>query len=105
MCEQLVVRCISDSLSADSATAQDLRCSASNNESYFGYTGAFRCLASGSGDVAFVKHTTVSENTGEAQVILEFTSISEYHSEVNPWQDGNREHYTKDGKMSQNDIK
>ncbi|KAF0314806.1 hypothetical protein GQ607_017962, partial [Colletotrichum asianum] len=39
------------------------RCSASPNEAYFGYTGAFRCLASGSGDVAFVQHTTVPENT------------------------------------------
>jgi hypothetical protein len=50
----------------DTTAAEGARCSASNNESYFGYTGAFRCLASGSGDVAFVKHTTVPENTGEA---------------------------------------
>jgi hypothetical protein len=92
-------------LFTDSATAQDLRCSASNNESYFGYTGAFRCLASGSGDVAFVKHTTVSENTGETEVILEFTSVNEYHSGINPWQDGNREPYTEDRKISHNDIK
>jgi hypothetical protein len=53
------------SLNTDSATVEASRCSASNNESYFGYTGAFRCLASGSGDVAFVKHTTVPENTGK----------------------------------------
>ncbi|PNF38524.1 Transferrin [Cryptotermes secundus] len=61
--ELLCSICAGNLDSSDSATAQALRCSASNNESYFGYTGAFRCLASGSGDVAFVKHTTVSENT------------------------------------------
>ena len=54
----------------DSTAVEATRCSASNSESYFGYTGAFRCLASGSGDVAFVKHTTVPENTGEPGVIV-----------------------------------
>ncbi|XP_070609988.1 melanotransferrin isoform X2 [Erythrolamprus reginae] len=41
----------------------DSRCSASSQETYYGYTGAFRCLAEGGGDVAFVKHSSVFENT------------------------------------------
>ncbi|XP_014254557.1 melanotransferrin [Cimex lectularius] len=38
-------------------------CRRDASEDYYGHTGAFRCLVEGGGDVAFVKHTTVLENT------------------------------------------
>ncbi|XP_072469736.1 lactotransferrin-like [Notamacropus eugenii] len=38
------------------------KCSCSDKEPYFGYSGAFKCLKDGVGDVSFVKHTTVLEN-------------------------------------------
>lgn len=39
------------------------KCVASSHEKYFGYTGALRCLVE-KGDVAFIQHSTVEENTG-----------------------------------------
>lgn len=39
-------------------------CRRDASEDYYGHTGAFRCLVEGGGHVAFVKHTTVTENTG-----------------------------------------
>lgn len=39
------------------------RCMRNDEELYFGASGAFRCLTERGGDVAYVRHTTVRENT------------------------------------------
>lgn len=39
------------------------KCLRGNAEPFYSYTGAFRCLVHGGGDVAFVKHATVPDNT------------------------------------------
>ncbi|XP_033618597.1 lactotransferrin [Fukomys damarensis] len=39
------------------------KCAANSQERYYGYTGAFRCLAERAGDVAFLKDSTVLQNT------------------------------------------
>ncbi|NWR79714.1 TRFE protein, partial [Centropus unirufus] len=38
------------------------KCVANSHEKYYGYTGAFRCMVE-QGDVAFIKHSIVEENT------------------------------------------
>lgn len=38
-------------------------CKRDVTEPFYGHTGALRCLVEGGGEVAFLKHTTVSENT------------------------------------------
>nr|XP_008264425.2 inhibitor of carbonic anhydrase [Oryctolagus cuniculus] len=38
------------------------KCACSSHEPYFGYSGAFKCLEDGAGDVSFVRHMTVFEN-------------------------------------------
>ncbi|XP_066206562.1 lactotransferrin-like [Saccopteryx leptura] len=52
----LCALCIGDDSGQD-------KCVPNNNERYFGYTGAFRCMAENAGDVAFVKDSIVLENT------------------------------------------
>nr|XP_055058490.1 serotransferrin-1-like isoform X2 [Misgurnus anguillicaudatus] len=39
------------------------KCKSNPDEQYYGYDGAFRCLAEGAGEVAFIKHSIVSSNT------------------------------------------
>ncbi|XP_041751871.1 serotransferrin-1 isoform X2 [Coregonus clupeaformis] len=45
------------------AVGDEDKCKANANEQYYGYAGAFRCLVENAGDVAFIKHTIVPENS------------------------------------------
>ncbi|KAJ8790755.1 hypothetical protein J1605_021183 [Eschrichtius robustus] len=41
------------------------KCACNSHELYFGYSGAFKCLQDGVGDVSFVRHMTVFENLAD----------------------------------------
>ncbi|XP_007180974.2 inhibitor of carbonic anhydrase isoform X1 [Balaenoptera acutorostrata] len=41
------------------------KCACNSHEPYFGYSGAFKCLQDGVGDVSFVRHMTVFENLAD----------------------------------------
>uniref|UniRef100_A0A8C1XWB5 Serotransferrin n=2 Tax=Cyprinus carpio TaxID=7962 RepID=A0A8C1XWB5_CYPCA len=45
------------------AVGDESKCKASSGEIYYGYDGAFRCLAEKTGEVAFIKHTIVGDYT------------------------------------------
>ncbi|KAK9539233.1 hypothetical protein VZT92_004351 [Zoarces viviparus] len=45
------------------AVGDEFKCKASSEEQYYGYAGALRCLIADAGDVAFIKHTTILENS------------------------------------------
>uniref|UniRef100_A0A674PRR4 Serotransferrin n=1 Tax=Takifugu rubripes TaxID=31033 RepID=A0A674PRR4_TAKRU len=45
------------------SVGDEYKCKPSAEEHYYGYAGAFRCLVEGAGDVAFIKHTIVKENS------------------------------------------
>uniref|UniRef100_A0A7N8XR34 Serotransferrin n=1 Tax=Mastacembelus armatus TaxID=205130 RepID=A0A7N8XR34_9TELE len=53
----------SQCIGSGKAVGDESKCKASADEQYYGYAGAFRCLVDGAGDVAFVKHTIVQENS------------------------------------------
>ncbi|KAM6223875.1 serotransferrin [Rhynchocyon petersi] len=41
------------------------KCACNSHERYYGYTGAFKCLQEGIGEIAFVKYETIVENLPE----------------------------------------
>ncbi|XP_041847938.1 transferrin-a [Melanotaenia boesemani] len=46
------------------SVGDEAKCKPNADEQYYGYAGAFRCLVEDGGDVAFIKHTIVGENSG-----------------------------------------
>ncbi|KAJ8032847.1 Melanotransferrin [Holothuria leucospilota] len=52
-----------ESLCENCIGKDDDHCARNSHEPYYDYSGAFRCLVEDAGDVAFVKHSTVRDNT------------------------------------------
>ncbi|XP_022090494.1 melanotransferrin-like [Acanthaster planci] len=52
-----------ESLCALCQTTTPIKCPRNSNEPFYNYGGAFRCMAVGGGDVAFIKPVTITENT------------------------------------------
>ena len=63
-----------DNLCALCKGTGDNKCARSDIEPYYGYGGAFKCMADGAGDVAFVKHTTTKEMTDKGS----YGNMSDY---------------------------
>jgi melanoma-associated antigen p97 len=60
--EKMCSQCVGN-LESNDSNPQESKCNGDVKEAFHGYSGAFRCLASGKGDVAFVRHNTVIDNT------------------------------------------
>lgn len=66
--EKMCSQCAGN-LDSNASNPGESKCEADVKEAFHGYSGAFRCLVTGHGDVAFVRHTTVKENTSECFII------------------------------------
>ena len=69
-------------------------CSRDASEQFFGHSGAFRCLVEGGGEVAFVKHTTIFENTAGRNPLMWARNVAPEDFEL-LCRDGSRQTFDK----------